>query len=394
MIGSPAAPLAVILGPTASGKSALAVAVGPTFRRRSRQTHQCLMTALIVMAVLLVPRQVVAAEDGTVISIQCEPTALVFGSATLSTWTLSSTQPSGALVDVVLTQDHIDQMSPSWWQMEPTPAQVTKLFDTESVINDVRMSNSRVPSRSSHLADDDVLAFPIEVIQPGGRFLANGRREYPGAYQVTWALGWGISTSAITLTFATGPGTLAMSKVMPERPHSVPLSSALDASFRPAVVRAGDDLIATVKRISADCDRPEIWRSAVLEWTRLPERSGALTTVYSPIQAGTAVMEERTKEAVPPSSPGQEIRFSVTKAMSDPRTGKLLPGMYRIRLAMAWDDTVVSSNATQAPIHTRYRIHSRAQTVRVLAPGEAAPERCPFCDAPRNDQIAPPLNQP
>ena len=332
------------------------------------------------MIAALMPFLVIAAEGNTFIPVQCAPDSIAFNSQGLTTWTLNGIYPSGELVDVVLTQDHIDQMSADWWQVEPTAAQVVRISDTESEIRDLGMRSASPASRAIRLVDDHVLSFPIEVIMPGGNLLAQGRKTYPGPYRVTWKLGWGITTTPSILTFV-NPSSPTEPVMLPAGPRLSRIPYGMDATFSPVVVRREDDLVATVNRIGAEYDRADVWRSAMVEWTRLPEQPEATTVVFSPLQAGTAAVEARGKDTTPAAPSVRAVRFPVARALQDPRTGKLAPGLYRVRLAMAWDDTVKPIVPNQESVSVRYSIHSLGQVIRLLAPDEQPPSTCAVCGA-------------
>lgn len=304
-------------------------------------------------------------------SMTPEPARAAIGTDTLVTWTITDVLPSGALVDVVLTQDDVDRFIPRWQQEAETG-------NAHVAMGPVRSA----PSRSLRLADDECLAYPIEVILPGWQILLGDAQVAPGTYRITWLSGAGLRSTAASFT-VDAPVAATPASRLRQMQHR-PLSYGLEAAFLPGpVVRTTEDLSVRITRIAQEHDRPEVWRSAVVEWTRLPDQPGAATRIYSPIQAGLAKVEARQPgPASPPAA--RDLRIPVADAVRDPISGTVVPGLYRLRLAMAWSETIASPTRPDHPMNVLYSIRSPGQLVRILAPGEEPPPTCPICGTVRS----------
>lgn len=332
---------------------------------------------LALLLVVVIPGSMVAADLDILreVTARCVPDRLVIGSDNLTTWTLIDDPWAHRPEDIVLTQDHLDRMRVCW---APVPTD-------GKVIGDGGLRQSPLPRRQQ-LSDDQVLTYPVEVILPGWRALAGPSAPPPGRVLLWWRLGSTWLTSKVTVTLALADAGAVVP--IPTAPTWQPIPYGLDAAFGSHAAHANHteqetvsldgELVASVTRIAAAYDRPEVWRSAVIEWTRLPDQPGALTTVYSPLQAGMKIPEQLTTGNVAANTLPREVRFPVSEALRDPRTGAVAPGRYRIRLAMAWNE---SSAANPGEPSTLSTIRSPAQTVRVLAKHDPAPARCPICGA-------------
>jgi hypothetical protein len=330
--------------------------------------------ALMLLAVVIVGGE----QDSARINMVPTPSRSAIGSDALVTWTISDTLPSGALVDVALTQDDVDRFVP-WWDRVDLSESTTFHADN---MGPMRSGNPR----SLRLADDHLLTYPIEVLLAGWQNVSGGVR--PGTYRIFWWSGHSIRSAPTT--FTVDPpivGTLGAPAISLWQDVYSPQSYGMDATFLPdPLVRTTDDLTVRVTRIGQEYDRAEIWRSAVVEWTRLPDHPDAPTRIYSPIQAGVVAAASRAPgPAVRPAS--RELHFPVANALRDPIAGAVVSGLYRIRLAMAWNETVTSP--AQPDTTFRYSIRSRGQVVRLLAPGEEPPTTCPVCGAVRSSDSAP-----
>jgi hypothetical protein len=324
---------------------------------------------IAALGALMAPTVLVAVERvADEITVRCDVDRLAIGAGGVTTWTLLDDPSDYRPEDIVLTQDHIDRMRPCW-----APAGDDGRTPLESGARPV------VPTRQVRMHDDAVLDYPVEIILPGWAALAEPAAPTPGGLLVWWRLGGGWHTSAVALTLTTSSASPATAPV--PVPLVAPIAYALDATFDPqeAVALSGD-LVARVTRIAVRYDRPEIWRSAVIEWTRLPNGAKTPTTVYSPFQAGVKGVEPLTTvaavAAVATTLP-HDVRFRVSEALRDPRTGMTPPGRYRIRLAMGWQAADPESSAHPVLV----TIRSLPQIIRVLAEGEPMPPRCPICNA-------------
>ncbi len=80
-----------------------------------------------------------------------------------------------------------------------------------------------------------------------------------------------------------------------------------------------------------------LWDGAQLEWTRLPSRAGEASRVFSPFQAEMApssAIADGAETLEAGVDPGLKARsFTVSDALKDPLDGRLVPGVYRIRIA-------------------------------------------------------------
>lgn len=315
---------------------------------------------------------VLGAVEGSAeqVTIRCSTDRLAIGSGDLTTWTLIDDPAAYRPEDIVLTQDHLDRMRLCW-----APVGEDGRSPTDGGVRPV------VAPRKLRMIDDQVLRYPIEIILPGWASLAGPSAPGPGTVLMWWHLGggWGTSPVSMTLVAPAEPSVTAPIAM----PVSAPIAYGLDASFDPLeVVALSGELRVRVTRIAASYDRPEVWRSAVIEWTRLPDGAKELTTVYSPFQAGVKIVEPlTTADAVATPMP-HDLRFRVSEALRDPRTGVATPGRYRIRLAMGWKSIVPEESSTRPQLVT---IRSLPQTIRVLAHDEPLLPHCPICGARLQD---------
>lgn len=323
---------------------------------------------MLLLIPLLQPAAGESPAERNPIPARCVPAAVAIGSDTLTTWTFQETAAAGRLVDAVLTQEYIDAMTVSWsLAVDPDHPEA---FDS---------AYHSAASRAIRVEDDHVLSYPIEVIQPGWRLIDSQRPMTPGTYQLFWRFGWLARSSDVTVTLTAPAGDPPRQPPVLLRHQLIPYG--MDATFTsPAVLAPDGDLIVRVTRIGQDYDHAGVWRSACIEWTRLPAKPGAPTTVFSPFQAGLGHPEPLSAEPATASTLPKEVRFRVADAMRDPRTKEIVPGTYRIRLALAWITTPAASDPLQQPSPPAVSsIRSLHQTIRILAPGEAPPATCSLC---------------
>jgi hypothetical protein len=225
------------------------------------------------------------------------------------------------------------------------------------------------------LAQDHVLAFPIEVILPGWRmFFRSSPKPFPCEVDYWWSFGdlTRSKRAKVTLVLpAIPPDSLPVLEPAPlikQLPggSTIPITATMESQ----VVRSTEeDLIFSVVRLDPACDRPEAWACASVEWIRLPMLGGEPTVVYSHFRAGVRRPQAGVGEAQPSVLPRQ-LKYSVSEALRDPRSGALLPGAYVVRLAMAF----LSPTPEGRPEMLLAR--SRHWTIQVHAPGQL-PEAVP-----------------
>jgi hypothetical protein len=298
------------------------------------------------------------------------PTSVVKGSDTLVTWTLREEMPSGKLTEALLTQSQVDAMTFSW-SLVADPDHPER-FGGRSTSGHARTIRSQ---------DDVFLTYPVEVILPGWRLLDGVQPALPGKYRVWWSIGPAVRTTEVLWTVDEQPAGSAPLPPGQELPY-VCIPYGLDVASAPATAIAPDgELLAKVTRMPPEYDHPAVWRSAVIEWTRLPTSPGGVTTVFSPIQTG------RVRPETLAAGPGdgvphpRDLRFQVSRDLRDPRTDSVVPGTYRVRVAMTW---AVQETSVDDPGRTtlrQYSIRSQPWTVRVLKDGEPVPAPCPVCGA-------------
>jgi hypothetical protein len=334
--------------------------------------YELTLPALLFLSLTIAPLSAADDSSTVIIPTSCEPAHINVGADALTYWTFSEQTPSGKLVEAVLTQGMVDTLNINWLaSVSPTS------LPSDGQIYGHILSP---PSRYVKTEDDFLLSYPLTVILPSRKMFNINSPILQGEYSVWIRFSSYIQSKQVTLHVMALDDVNSREVDGSQYYSQVRLPYGIDAIFQPEeIITANEQLISTVTRMPLEHDRPEVWKNAVLEWTRLPKKKGESTVVFSPFQAMTVLPEILTAERRPVKSDYRPISFKVKEALRDPIVGKVIPGIYKIRLAMAWKKSDNPQEGLKRTQGTTYIISSQHQTIEVLEEGAVPPARCPVC---------------